>query len=402
MATQDFDLVSNPNNLRAYQGPYSAGHAMAVNRSTPTVPSNQRGVGGAFNYIMVDRIGFECAGYGADATVRARLWDSSGTSLRRSAATVIAGVSTSTLDLSLKVFDLTSAIALPGDTLYRWGLWSTSAIAIQRVNDSSFNLWADTSIGADDPWSTGNTQLHPSGADSSVVGYFRYYLMPTPPSVSSDGSSTSSVSFSWSVSDNGGKTVSAYVIEYKPSWSGSWTTYDSNYTLTYATIPGLSSSTTYNIRVAAKNEVSDLIGTTSDYGTVSISTESGGSPPPPPPPPPQQVTVPNLNGLTLSQANSALSNVGLTSSPNPQTSGATSENNNLVIANTQSPASGTIVNSGSSVSFSYYSYTPPSQKVSVWNGTSWVVSTPKIWNGTSWVDPAVIRIWNGTSWVNPT
>jgi hypothetical protein len=227
--------------------------------------------------------------------------------------------------------------------------------------------------------------------------------MQTPPSVSSLGSSESSISFNWSVSDNGGKTISAYVVEYKPSWSGSWIVHNSSYTSTSITISGLSSSTTYDVRVAAKNEVSDLAGTTSDYGTTSITTQAGQAPPPPPPPPPPvTVPVPNLNGLTLSQANSALSNVGLNSSPNPQTSGATSENNNLVIDNTQSPSAGTSVTVGSTVSFSYYSFIPPSQKVSVWNGTSWVISTPKIWNGTSWVDPAVIRIWNGTSWVNPT
>ena len=404
MPTQDFNLVSNGNNFRLFQGPWSAGHAMSQNRSTPTIPSNQRGVGGAFNSMLVDRISLECAGYGSDATVRARVWDSSGTSLGRSAATTLAGVSTSTINVPMNNFDLSPSVLLPGGTLHRWGLWSSNnAIAMQRVPDATFTIYADTSIGASDSWSTGNSQVHASGADSSFAGSFRYFLMPTPPSVSSLGSSESSISFSWSVSDNGGKTISAYVVEYKPSWSGSWIVHNSSYTSTSITISGLSSSTTYDVRVAAKNEVSDLAGTTSDYGTTSITTQAGQAPPPPPPPPPPvTVPVPNLNGLTLSQANSALSNVGLNSSPNPQTSGATSENNNLVIDNTQSPSAGTSVTVGSTVSFSYYSFIPPSQKVSVWNGTSWVISTPKIWNGTSWVDPAVIRIWNGTSWVNPT
>lgn len=405
MPNQNFDLVSNPNNLRIFQGPYGAGHAVSVNRSTPTIPSNQRGVGGAFNSLMVDQIAFECAGYGADATVRARLWNSSGTALARSAAVVINGVTTSTLNVPLNVFDLTSPVVLTGNELHRWGLWSTQAIAMQRVSDSTFNIWTDISIGAADNWSTGNTDVHASGANSGFVGYFRYFLMPTPPSINtgSMSSGSSSISFSWvAPTDDGGKAVSAYVVEYKPSFSSTWTIHDSNYTSTSVTISSLSSSTTYNIRVAAKNEVATLVGTTSDYSTASITTQAGATPPPPPPPPPASVSVPNLNGLTLSQANSALSNAGLNSSPSPQTSGATSSNNNLVIDNTQSPAAGTLVNSGSSVSFSYYSFIAPSQKVSVWNGTSWVVSTPKIWNGTSWVDPAVIRIWNGTSWVEPT
>lgn len=404
MPNQNFDLVNNPNNLRAFQGPYGAGHAMSVNRSTPTVPTNQRGVGGAFNSLMVDQIAYECAGYGSAATVRARVWNSSGTALARSAATGISGVSTTTTNLPLNVFDLTSPVVLPGSTLHRWGLWSTDAIAVQRVSDSNFTIWTDISIGSADNWSTGNTDAHASGSNSGFVGYFRYFLMPTPPEISTSTSSTSSsITFNWSVADDGGKTVSAYVVEYKPSWSASWITHNSDYTSTSVTISGLNSSTTYNVRVAAKNEVSTLIGTTSDYGTRDINTQAGATPPPPvDPPPPTTTTVPNLNGLTLSQANSALSNAGLNSSPNPQTSGATAQNNNLVISNTQSPTSGSVVNTGSTVSFSYFSFVAPSQKVSVWNGTSWVTSTPKIWNGTSWVDPVVIRIWNGTSWVNPT
>lgn len=373
---------------------------MSVNRSTPTVPSNQRGVGGAYNYLMVDRMALECAGYGADAAVRARLWNSSGTALARSASTTIAGVSTATTDLSLKTFDFTSPVALPGATLHRWGLWSTSAIAVQRVNDSNFNIWTDISIGAADDWSTGNTDVHAAGSNSGFVGYFRYYLMPTPPSVSYNGQTTSSVSFSWSVSDNGGQSISGYAIDYKPSWSSSWISYSTNYTSgTSATIPGLSSSTVYNVRVAAKNAVTDLVGTTSDYGYVDIQTDQDSTPPP------TTTTVPNLNGLTLSQANSAISNAGLSSSANPQSSGATAENNNTVVTNSQSPSSGSVVNTGTTVSFSYYSYTPPvgpPYEVSVWNGTSWVASTPRIWNGTSWVQPGVVKVWNGTSWVDPT
>jgi hypothetical protein len=372
---------------------------MSQNRSTPIVPSGQRGQGGDYDVVLVDRIRVECAGYGAAAALRARVWTDNGFPMARSASQSVSG--TTALDLSLQTFDLELPQILNGDTLYRWGIYSSqNEFAVQRQVNSSFNIYQDTSIGANDNWSTGNSLIHPEGSGSSLVGDFRYFLIPTAPSVFSNGASTSSISFTWSVSDDGGKAISGYQIQFKPNWSGTWETYDSSYTSTSATIFGLSSSTTYDVRVAAMNQVSDYAGTTSEFGTTSITTDTAAtfsfSPAP------ATVTVPNLTGLTLSQANTALSNVSLNSSSTPQTVGATVGNNNLVVTGTQSPASGSTVNVGSTVSFQYYSYTPPAQEVSVWNGTSWVASTPKIWNGTSWVDPTVIQVWNGTSWVNPT
>ena len=401
MALHDLNTgTGNTTSNRARQGPYSSGHALSQNRSTPTVPSGQRGQGGAYNVILVDRIRVECAGYGAAANLRGRIWNSSGTAIARSASQSVAG--TTAVDVSLQTFDLEFSVILDGGTLYRWGVYSSqNEFAVQRQVNSSFNVYADTSIGASDNWSTGNSLIHETGAGSSLVGDIRYYLIPTAPSVFSGGSGESYISFSWSVSDNGGKTISGYQVQYKPNYSGTWQTYDSNYTSTSATIYGLSSSTTYDVRVAAMNEVSDLAGTTSEFGTTSITTDA------PAPtfsfsPAPATTTVPNLTGLTLTQANTAISNASLSSSPTAQSTGATALNNNLVITGTQSPASGSTVNVGSTVSFQYYSYTPPAQEVSVWNGSSWVTSTPRVWNGTSWVEPTVIQVWNGTSWVNPT
>jgi hypothetical protein len=402
MPLQDLNTASgSTSSFRAWQGPYASGHALSQNRSTPTVPTGQRGQGSAYNVLLVDRLSVECAGYGATAALRGRVWEASGgAAVARSASQSVAG--TTAVDVSLQNFDLESPVILDGGTLYRWGVYSSSvALAVQRQVNSSFNVYQDTSIGANDSWSTGNSLIHPEGSGSSLVGTFRYYLIPTAPSVSSGGASTSSISFSWSVSDNGGKTISSYDVQYKPSYNGTWETYDSYYTSTSVTISGLASSTTYDVRVAAKNQVSDLAGTTSEFGYTSVTTDAA-TPTFSFSPAPATTTVPDLTGLTLTQANTALSNANLNSSSTAQSTGATSVNNNLVISGTQSPGGGSVVNVGSTVSFQYYSYTPPAQEVSVWNGTSWVASSPKIWNGTSWVDPAVIRVWNGTSWVNPT
>lgn len=404
MALHDLNTAGgSTSSYRAYQGPYGSGHAMSQNRSTPTVPSGQRGQGGAYNVLLVDRLNVECAGYSTSAALRGRVWDSSGTAIARSASQTVAG--TTALDLSLQNFDLEYPVILEGGTLYRWGVYSSSnALAVQRQINSSFNVYQDTSIGAGDNWSTGNSLIHPEGSGSSLVGTIRYYLMPTAPSVFSGGSGESYISFSWSVSDNGGKTISGYQVQYKPNYSGTWQTYDSNYTSTSATIYGLSSSTTYDVRVAAMNEVSDLAGTTSEFGYASITTQASSTPPPPPPPPPppSQTTVPNLNGLLLVNAISSLSSANLGASYTIQSSGATPENNGYVVSNSQIPVSGTVVNVNTVVQFNVYSYTPPSQEISVWNGTSWVTSTPKVWNGTAWVTPSVIKVWNGSAWVDPT
>lgn len=67
--------------------------------------------------------------------------------------------------------------------------------------------------------------------------------------------------------------------------------------------------------------------------------------------------VPLLTGLGSSQAQTAITSAGLTvGSVGSTTSGATSENNNTVA--TQSIAAGTVVDPGTPVDISVYSYTP--------------------------------------------
>lgn len=395
MATWVLNTNSDPNTTGARQGPFGAGHALSMNRTTPDAPAGQRGPGGANNVILITELTIQVAGPSGAASVRGRIWDSSGTALSTSA--VETAPSNTGFSIGNVVFNVPNVL-VSGGTLYRFGVWSTADIRVQTSANSAFNVWTDTSIGSTDNWSTGNTAVHATGSNFSLVGSFEYFLLPSAPSISSISTTSSSMTVSWSApSTNGGTAITDYWIEYKPSFGSTWEAggvfgpTDSS-----AVISGLSSSTTYDVRISAGNAVGQ-----SDYGTSSATTSSGGgtfsfSPAP------STTTVPNLNDLTLSQANTALSNASLNSSASPVTSGATAENNNLVISNSQNPGAGSVVNTGTTVSFNYYSYTPPAQKVSVWNGTSWVISTPRVWNGTSWVEPTVIRIWNGTSWVNPT
>ena len=397
MATWSLNTNSDPNTTGARQGPFGAGHALSMNRTTPDAPAGQRGPGGANNVILITELTIQVAGPSGAASVRGRIWDSSGTALSTS-ATETAPSSTS-FSIGNVVFNVPNVL-VAGNTLYRFGVWSTADIRVQTSANSAFNVWTDTSIGSTDNWSTGNTAVHANGSNFSLVGSFEYFLLPTAPSISSTSSSSSSITVNWSApSTDGGTSITDYWVDYKPSFSSTW---DSagvfSGSTTSTTISGLSSSTTYDIRVSAGNAVGE-----SEYATTSATTSSGGGTFSfTPAPPPVTVQVPNLDNLTIAQANSSLATVGLVPSSSSTAEGATSQNNGTVVPNSQNPGAGSTVLQGSTVSFTVYSFTAPSQKVSVWNGTSWVISTPKIWNGTSWVDPAVIRIWNGTSWVNPT
>lgn len=43
-------------------------------------------------------------------------------------------------------------------------------------------------------------------------------------------------------------------------------------------------------------------------------------------------------------------------------------------------------------------YTVSTQRLKVWNGSSWAAGALKVWNGSSWVSGAT-KVWNGSSWV---
>jgi hypothetical protein len=82
------------------------------------------------------------------------------------------------------------------------------------------------------------------------------------------------------------------------------------------------------------------------------------------------VVVPNLIGLTASQAGEALENVGLVFSFTNTSIGATEGNNGTV--GSQSPNPGTLVNAGSTVAFSRFDYVAPAALVGPTN--NWVIN----------------------------
>ena len=76
-----------------------------------------------------------------------------------------------------------------------------------------------------------------------------------------------------------------------------------------------------------------------------------------------RVTVPNLNGLTRTAAEHVLTNLGLIVASETQMSeGASAENNEKVVTNSQTLIAGSQVNIGTSISFNYFHFvesTPP-------------------------------------------
>ncbi|MEO8619597.1 MAG: fibronectin type III domain-containing protein [bacterium] len=80
--------------------------------------------------------------------------------------------------------------------------------------------------------------------------------------------------FSWTApASSGASAITDYVIEYKTSASVTWTTFaHSASTLTTATVPGLVPSTTYNVRISAKNAVG-----TGAPSAVATATTNGPS-----------------------------------------------------------------------------------------------------------------------------
>lgn len=82
--------------------------------------------------------------------------------------------------------------------------------------------------------------------------------------------------------------------------------------------------------------------------SVAAPTIPGGGP---------TATVPNLNGLTLTQATAALEGLNLIDSATEQVTN-TQNLDNYVVNGSQSPAAGTVVAENSTVTFKYYNYIP--------------------------------------------
>lgn len=90
-------------------------------------------------------------------------------------------------------------------------------------------------------------------------------------SLSASTVSSTQINVSWSApSDNGGTSVTGYRVAYKPSASSTWSY--ATTTGTSASLTGLIPSTTYDIKVGAKNSVTTLHNSTYGYSGVTEHT----------------------------------------------------------------------------------------------------------------------------------
>lgn len=111
-------------------------------------------------------------------------------------------------------------------------------------------------------------------------------------------------------------------------------------------------------------------------------------------------TVPAVVGDTESQALTEIENAGLVASVSYTDVGATSGNNGTV--KSQSPASGTTVSPGSTVSIVVYEYALNLGERFTSGTATTAITTAKRYDGSGWVNITIAKRFNGTSWVNLT
>ncbi len=105
-------------------------------------------------------------------------------------------------------------------------------------------------------------------AEADHIAVFGLPAAPSAPRVLAGVAGTKKVSLSWSApSASNGASITDYVIQYRKSGSSTWLTFnDGVKTSRSATVTGLSSGSTYQFRVQAKNDW----GTGASSGTVTV------------------------------------------------------------------------------------------------------------------------------------
>jgi uncharacterized repeat protein (TIGR02543 family) len=111
-----------------------------------------------------------------------------------------------------------------------------------------FSATASNATGTSAAASSASSAVTPASAPSAPLG------------VAGSGTGASAT-VTWSApSDNGGSTITDYIVEYRIATSGTWTTFtDGVSTTTSATVTGLSAGSSYEFRVTAKNLIGNSL-----------------------------------------------------------------------------------------------------------------------------------------------
>lgn len=144
-------------------------------------------------------------------------------------------------------------------------------LSVNYISNYVFDHWEDTG-------STSATRDISITSDTTIIAVYKTMLQP-PTGLTATAVSSSQINLSWSApTNNGGSTISGYVIERSVDGGTSWSTVQSNtgsISTTYSDT-GLAHSTTYTYRVSAINSM----GTSSPSNTASARTfDTAPSPP---------------------------------------------------------------------------------------------------------------------------
>jgi len=131
--------------------------------------------------------------------------------------------------------------------------WSSSSTSIATISNTSGSNGLATSV------ATGSTTITASHSGSGVGGSTTFTITPINTPAAPTGLTltpgNSQLAATWiAPTVNGGAAITDYVIEYRTSPAGAWTTFaDGTSTATNTTITGLTNGTTYDVRVSAVN-----------------------------------------------------------------------------------------------------------------------------------------------------
>jgi hypothetical protein len=217
-------------------------------------------------------------------------------------------------------------------------------------------------------------------------------------SITKTGSTTTSISVSWSITSTAANPGAFSEIYVNGAGTNLYEGYGVNKPVEgSATVSGLAAGTAYTFTFGAIDALGGTGGT-----SYSFSTDAAPSNPP-------VWTDQTLGGFQAGVAYS--DSVSATNSPTYSLiSGALPTG----ISRSGGALSGTPTVGGQSYSFTLqasnvdgsvtaaFSGTvaaaPTAGKLKVYNGSSWVYGPVKVYNGTAWVDGSV-KVWNGTAWV---
>jgi hypothetical protein len=290
-----FNLGTTPSNtVNSYYGPWSTDWAISSKHATPstTVSGYKTATVGSTNTspTSVTGIGVTSVNLaiGSETTPnaqgRGRIWSDGGSHI---AQTSVINVGTdSAQPMSIRSFAFSAPVIVAPSTTYRFGFNVSTGTDNSRLNydwdsTSGYNVEIDTSVDADGGGSFTVNKTVQSGAQ--LVGNISYFTFPEPPTISTS-STTSSISITvadGSTTNSGA--ITGFLIQYKLSTDTVYTTYSSNAAAGTHTISGLTPGLSYNIRVGAKNAVSEAVVeasgevVTGGFATASQSVKTFGN-----------------------------------------------------------------------------------------------------------------------------